>query len=454
MPYGWSAEDNSAPGIQVRGGAHGLTVEYRELESVAAALEETAARLFSLGSGCKEMYLLLMETSAVHAHARDAAGAAELVINGLARSQQDLEEAAENLREAARNYLDAEGRVEEMISWAVGVPVGIAIWQKGGGGFPDRSVSELVIPPFDGFLIEKLMERLADGRFGELRPIDVTRLEGAGERVPLAGSARGLLERSKILLDGPDRGVVEILTVDEGGRRVRIVTLPGTQDGGSMAVGPNPFDTYGIAEGLAKDSQYVADAVAESLRQAGASAEDAVILVGYSEGGIHALNTGARLAESEEFSVEMVVTAAAPTGDRNTPDGVKIIHLEHYQDWVPGADGTLNPDTPDRITVTGTTPVPAEAERDGLGPAHDLDLYLGLAGQADASRDPSLTDSLGYLAQIIPPGSIATRSLFGFSRKPASGPSKKPARPPVPKRPRFPLPGPPAPHPLPAGPGQ
>ncbi len=454
MPHGWSAEDNSAPGILVRGGAHGLTVEYRELESVAAALEETAAQLSTLRTGCMEMYLLLIGTSAVHTHARQAAGAAELVITGLARNKQELEEAAADLRLAARNYLEAEGRVEEMISWAVGVPVGIGIWQKGGGGFPERSVSELVVPPFDGFLIEKLLERLADGRFGELRPIDVTRLQGSTGTVPLPGSTRGLLERSKTLLDGPDRGVVEILTVEEGDRRVRIVTLPGTQDSGNIAVGPNPFDNYGNAEGRAKDSQYVADAVAEALRQAGASAEDAVILVGYSQGGIHAVNTGARLAESGEFSVEMMVTAGAPTGDRNTPEGVKVIHLEHYQDWVPGADGTLNPDTADRITVTGRTPVPADAARDGLGPAHDLDLYLELADQADASKDPSLKDSLGYLAEIIPPGSIATRSLFRFSRQPAPKPQKKPAykqkpKPLLPPPPPLPLLPPPPPPPLP-----
>ncbi|MBO0897032.1 alpha/beta fold hydrolase [Arthrobacter sunyaminii] len=457
MSYQWSAEDNAAAGIHVRGGAHGLTVEYGELESVAGALEETVGRLTSLRSGCMEMYLLLVGTSAVHIHAREAAGAAELVIKGLSRNQQELEEAAVDLRRAARNYLDTEGRLEEAISWlAVGVPAGIEVWRRGGGGFPERSVSELMVPPFDGFLIEKLMERLAEGRFGELRPIDVTALEDSGAPVPLAGSARGLLERSKTLLDGPERGVVEILTVDEGEGRVRIVTLPGTQDSGSIVVGPNPFDNYGIAEGRARDSQYIADAVADALRQAGASAEDAVILVGYSQGGIHAVNTGARLAESGEFSVEMVVTAAAPAGDRSTPDGVKVLHLEHYQDWVPGADGTLNPDTADRVTVTGRTAVSADASRDGLGPAHDLDLYLELADQADASADPSLKDSLGYLAEIIPPASIATRSLFSFSRKPSSTPSKnaagqaKRAPSPAPAQ----MPSPPAPSPLPAGPGQ
>lgn len=427
MPYQWSAEDNS-PGIHVRGGTHGLTVEYGQLESVAGALEETAGRLTALRSTCMEMYLLLSGTSAVHGHAREAAGAAELVIKGLARNRRELEEAAANLRRAARNYLDTEGRLKETISWlAVGVPVGIEMWRRSGGGFPDRSVSELTVPPFDGFLIEKLLERLADGRFGELRPLDVAKLDDGGGTVPVTGSARGLLERSKVLLDAPDRGVVEILTVDQGERRVRIVTLPGMQDSGSLMVGPNPFDAYGNAEGRARDSEYVAAAVAQALRESGVSAEDAVILVGYSQGGIHAVNTGARLTESGEFSVAMVLTAGAPAGDRITPDGLRVVHLEHYQDWVPGADGTLNPDTADRITVTGRTPVPPDAVRDGLGPAHDLDLYLDLANQADAGKDRSLQETAGYLGQILPPASNAARSLFRFSRKPVSKPSRKPA---------------------------
>ncbi|WAP52073.1 hypothetical protein OL239_01750 [Arthrobacter sp. ATA002] len=219
-------------------------MEYRELESVAGVLEGSVARLTTLRSRCMELYLLLSGTSAVHAHARSAAGAAELVIQGLKRNTEQLEEAAGDLRRAAGNYLDTEGRLAEAIKWAaVGVPMGIDVWRSGGGGFPDRTVSEMIVPPFDGFLIRKLLEQLAKGDFGELRPIEVTMLEGDHGTVPLDGSVKALLERSKGLLDSPDRGVVEILTLDEGGRRVRIVTLPGNQDSGSLLVGSNPLTT-------------------------------------------------------------------------------------------------------------------------------------------------------------------------------------------------------------------
>lgn len=451
MPSQWSAEDHSVPGIDVRGGAHGLTVEYRELESVAGILDQSAAQLSSLRSGCREMYMLLCTTSSVHPSARVAAAAADLVLTGLSRNKRDVEEAAGDLRRAARNYLEAEEGLEKGLAWLAGAPAGVEMWRRGGGGLPGRAESELMVPPFNGLLIEKVMEQLAGRGFGELRPIDVVRGEGGQADIELSGTARALLERSKVLLDGPDRGVVEILTVQTGARRVRIVTLPGTQDAGNVLVGPNPFDNYGNAEGRAEDSHFIADAVAESLRLAGASANDAVILVGYSQGGIHAVNAGARLGESGEFSVEMIVTAGAPAGDRSTPDGVKVLHFENYQDWVPGTDGTMNPDTPDRITVTGRTPASAEGSPGGLGPAHDLDLYLELAAAADASRDPSLRESLGSLAEIIPPASIATRGLFKFSRKPS--------RPPVPSGSATPAPRAtprlsPRRRPLPPGSGQ
>lgn len=427
MPSKWAEDDQTGPDLYITGGAHGLTVEYGELEAVAGVLEGSVAQLTSLRSRCAEMYLLLVGTSAVHAHARQAAHAAELAIGGLERNMAELEEAAEGLRQTARNYSESEGRLVETIKWlAVDAPLGVDIWRNGDGGLPERAVTELIVPPFDGFLIQKLMDQLAERRFGELRSINVTRLEGNHQPVPLDGSVRGLLERSKSLLDAPDRGVVEVLTVSGGEHPVRIVTLPGNQDSGDLLVGPNPFDNYGNAEGRAEGSRYVAAAVAEALRQAGASAEDSVILVGYSQGGIHAVNAGARLTESGEFSVEMIVTAGSPAGDKNAPDGAKVLHFEHYQDFVPGLDGTANPDTPDRVTVTGVTPVEGGPEG-GLGPAHDLNIYLQMADQAGASTDPSLNESLGYLAEIIPPASIATRGLFRFSRKQAAKPVKKPA---------------------------
>lgn len=298
---------------------------------------------------------------------------------------------------------------------------------------------DMLVPRRDEAAISALLRLLAAGNYGQLRPVYVRELGGNHAPVHLAGTARGLLERPNDLR-ARDPGVIEILTLDHGGRRVYIVTLPGTQPGG-MRVGSNPFDTYGNAEARAQDSQYITAAVAEALRQAGASAEDAVLLAGYSQGGMHAVNVGARLTEAGEFDVEMIVTAGAPRGDRDVPDGVTVLHFEHGQDWVAGADGSSNPDTPDRITVTGTAPAPLLPESDGgLGPAHRIGTYLELAEAADASTDPSLRDSLAHLQDIIGPGAVATQQLFQFTRSHSAAPKPGPQpAAPKPSGPRKPV---------------
>ena len=423
-------DDGPASGIYITGGSRGLTVEYRELEAAGNRLgSDEVPRLMKLEVSGVSIYLQLYGASASPETASRAADTLTAAVRTLGRTIDELEDTARGLRKAAANYLEMEERAGCWPDPGSRLGLGLYLWQRQGWGLPERTLTDLLMPPFDRVLLQAALGTLAAGQYGKLRPVDVTRIDAGSGTVSLAGTSSALLDRSQKLHDSEDQGVVEILSVDRGGARTWIVTLPGTQDTGSLFVGTNPFDSYGIAEARTEDSQYVAAAVAEALRQAGASAEDAVILVGYSQGGIHAVNTGARLAESGEFSVKMIVTAGAPDGDRLTPAGVKVLHFEHTQDWVPGADGSSNPDTPDRITVTGTTPVPEPAESAALGPAHQLPVYRDLAKRADTSADPSLQDSLGYLAGIIPPNSIATRGLFRFSRKKPVKAAKKPVAP-------------------------
>ena len=67
-----------------------------------------------------------------------------------------------------------------------------------------------------------------------------------------------------------------------------------------------------------------------------------------------------------------------------------------------------------------------------LGPAHELDVYLDMASQADDSKDPSVTEMLGHLAEVIGSGNLATRNLFRFSRRPESkAPAKAHSKPPA-----------------------
>ncbi len=73
------------------------------------------------------------------------------------------------------------------------------------------------------------------------------------------------------------------------GQKAYVVVIPGTQAGGDMG-GNNPFDEAGIAEGLGHRSAEVNAAVLEALQAAGAENGAPVVAVGYSQGGIHAMN--------------------------------------------------------------------------------------------------------------------------------------------------------------------
>ena len=64
-----------------------------------------------------------------------------------------------------------------------------------------------------------------------------------------------------------------------------------------------------------------------------------------------------------------MLTAGSPVGGIRPGPGIRSLHLEHEQDWVPGADGLANPDTRDRVTVTLTNPLAMPPLQDfGLGP--------------------------------------------------------------------------------------
>jgi hypothetical protein len=80
-------------------------------------------------------------------------------------------------------------------------------------------------------------------------------------------------------------------------------------------------------------------------------------------------------------------------------------------------DGTSNPDSANRVTMTIVDPVTgAQAEPAGLGPAHKLPVYLEGAAAADASSDASLRASVGALGVLIGAGAPATRELYRFTR--------------------------------------
>lgn len=268
-----------------------------------------------------------------------------------------------------------------------------------------------------GGMIEHDLHRLIGtanaGHFAEPSPLSLDRVR-ADTTVTVEGTAVGLLQRIASL-DAEGQGVFEVLQVQRPDGPVFVVVLPGTQ-GSSAAATDNPFDPTGIVEAVQYDSAFVADAVDQALGEAGASHGDRVMVVGYSQGGMHATNIAQHPRVAGNYSMELVLTAGSPTGREATGDAT-YLHLEHADDWVHQVDGAANPDERDRVTVTLEGPaddVPANDK--GLGPAHKLSAYLAGAEAADASVHPSLVATLGVLGTTLGARASAQRHVFRVRR--------------------------------------
>ncbi|MCC9173924.1 WXG100 family type VII secretion target [Arthrobacter sp. zg-Y179] len=400
---------------EVRGGAAGLLVQYEDLVRIAGRLESTTDRLRLLGQRVTELWLEVGAVSGGSASADRVRLRMQEAAHALRSSASAVDALTDGVRESARAYAEAEGQIKARLPYFLLLPP--YPWVE---GFPPLRQAETVLadPAAENLMRAALLLLYGAGR-GKLRPVEVSELPGEQGHVRLDGTAAGLLERSEALLRENRPGVIEVLPITvSDGKKTFVVTLPGTQSPGISPGSENPFDAMGVFEPTLKDSSYVAAGVQEALRLAGAEAEDAVILCGYSQGGDHATRVAAHLAEESDYNVAFLLTAGSHTGAADLPPGIPALHLEHVQDWVPAIDGIPNPDTPDRVTMTLTNPVATpEGEDAGLGPGHRLDNYRRGAALADASDDASLRASVASLGAAVAAGTVATRHLYRLSRE-------------------------------------
>ncbi|MGX1163302.1 hypothetical protein FBY31_2649 [Arthrobacter sp. SLBN-100] len=250
-----------------------------------------------------------------------------------------------------------------------------------------------------------------DGAVG--RPLTVRQEESV--QVDLDTSPAGLLERIR-QIDARGAGFIEVIEVTNGGEKTYVVVVPGTQSAGIGAGGKNPFDEVGILEAMVYSSEDMSVAALQALKAAGAEYGAPVVAVGYSQGGIHAMNLAADPRFLHDYDLRYVLTAGSPVAGINPAAGVQSLHLEHREDWVPGTDGAPNPDTKERVTV-GLTQKPRALEGEGaLGPGHTLNSYQDGARLVSASTDPSLVASTAALGAALGAGGTATATRFSLSR--------------------------------------
>jgi pimeloyl-ACP methyl ester carboxylesterase len=123
------------------------------------------------------------------------------------------------------------------------------------------------------------------------------------------------------------------------------------------------------------------------MREAGITAEDNVILVGHSQGGLVA----AQLAASGDYRVSDVVTVGAPLHQVELPAEVNLVAIEHAEDVIPSLSGVAAPAAvATHMTVTRSLFAHSTAPRGGLLPAHNLSRYIETAAVMDRSGDSKL----------------------------------------------------------------
>ncbi|GAB3245769.1 hypothetical protein [Nocardioides dilutus] len=216
--------------------------------------------------------------------------------------------------------------------------------------------------------------------------------------------------------DSAANGTIEVQTVTTvGGQVVHIVNLPGTDD---LLTLPTTADddvrdlgtNLGLIAGEVDDYQ---QGILQAMAEAGIGADEPVLIVGHSQGGMEAV---AIAAGDSGYTVTDVVTAGSPTAQvGGYPAGLNVLSIEQHGDLVPQLDGEPNPPSVEQTTVV----VDAEPGP-GIEAHHDYDVYVEGGAAVDASTHPSVVTSVGSLHEhgFLGSGGQVTSQVFQITRAP------------------------------------
>ena len=197
--------------------------------------------------------------------------------------------------------------------------------------------------------------------------------------------------------------ISRIPRADEGASQIRIehydsgyvVYLGGTIDAGVEPT-TEPWDMTSNITAIAELDSGSYNAAVQAMREAGITAEDNVILVGHSQGGLVA----AQLAASGNYRVSDVVTVGAPLHQVELPEEVNLVAVEHAEDVIPSLSGVAVPAAAaTHVTVTRSLYATAQAPRGELLPAHNLSRYVETGAVMDRSGDSKLTTEQKRISQ-------------------------------------------------------
>jgi hypothetical protein len=181
---------------------------------------------------------------------------------------------------------------------------------------------------------------------------------------------------------------------DEEGEPSYIVYLGGTVDMNAMPAG-EAFDMTSNVESMSAGDGASYRAAVEAMRHAGIQPGDPVLEVGYSQGGLLAV----QLEQSGDYDVQGVVTLGSPVGQFETT--APTLTIAHTEDLVPALGGLDTASGDDRVLVRRTLYDDAPMPSGDAFPSHDLGAYRDTAALVDESKDPRVERFIDSAAPFL-----------------------------------------------------
>ena len=148
-----------------------------------------------------------------------------------------------------------------------------------------------------------------------------------------------------------------------------------------------PWDMTSNIQSIAEQESGSYRATIEAMRQAGIDAQDNVIMVGHSQGGLIAT----QVAVSQEFAVTDVIAVGAPVSHIEVPENTSVLEIKHTEDFIPSLSGIPTATSSSHHVVSRTLYSPQNpAPREPLMPAHSLKSYVETAKLMDHSSDATV----------------------------------------------------------------
>jgi len=229
---------------------------------------------------------------------------------------------------------------------------------------------------------------LAGSASAAVTPATAALTPGAATPQPASDVAALFAVQQEIdLRGGTSFADIRITKLDSGAWTVQIPSTQGSFIDPMAASHPNDVVADVVAMSGAQTT--LGRAVTAAMTEAGITATDHVMMVGFSLGGI----TAAQLVSDPDFpfTVTHILTAGAPIASFAIPETVSVLSLELTQDAVPKLDGRSNPSRATWSTLEGAAPrLDGETAAPGIAGAHNTLRYAAFARHLVATDDATV----------------------------------------------------------------